>query len=155
MSKILKIVGGLFGLVGLFMMFLPQVVVHLSTGQESLGIAALLGGTYPKAGTGFEGVGSGLAGYILIGVGGLLLVLCALLKFFQEHDVVNYITVGLAIICLIVGIIMIFLIRKGFADVNGFNNDEIYVGVGAMIGGSLGALGIAFGGFGLILDFAK
>ena len=156
MSKMFKIIAGALGLIGLFMMFLPQVLIKWNSfPQEYVGIQALVGGAFKNGTEIYAPVYSGLAGYILLGVGGLLLLLCALLRFFQEHDIVNYIATGVALICLIVGIIMIFLIRKSFMDGNGLMNKEVIVGVGAIIGGSLGGLSIAVGGLGLVLDFAK
>ena len=155
MSKMFKIIAGALGLIGLFMMFLPQVVIKWNSfPQEYVGIQALVGGS-TKYAVDIHPVYSGLAGYILLGVGGLLLLLCALLRFFQEHDVVNYIVTGAAIVCLIVGIIMIFLIRKTYMENNGELSATYIVGVGAIIGGSLGGLSIAAGGLGLILDFAQ
>lgn len=155
MQKLLKIIAGGLGLVALFMMFLPQVVIHWNSGiKEAIGIQAFAGGTFGE-GTEIKTIGAGLAGYILLGAAGLILLLCAFVPFFKDHDVLNYIATGLAIICLIVGIIMIFLIRKNFMDTNGFMSKEVYVGAGAIVGGSLGGLAIAFGGLGLILDFAK
>lgn len=155
MQKMLKIIAGALGFVALFMMFLPQVTIQwASDAKELIGIQALVGGSF-KVGTEIHPVGSGLAGYILLGVGGLLLLLVAFLRFFQEHDILNYIVTGLALVCLIVGIIMIFLIRKSFMDANGFLSKDVLVGAGAMIGGSLGGLAIGIGGLGFILDFAK
>ena len=156
MSKMFKLVAGGLGIIGLFMMFLPQVLLKWNSfPQEFVGIQALVGGAFRDGTEIHAPVYSGLAGYILLGVGGLLILLCGLLRFFQEHDIVNYIVTGLGIVCLIVGIIMIFLIRKNFMDGNGLMNKEVIVGVGAMVGGSLGGLAIGVGGLGLILDFAK
>ena len=158
MSKMFKIIAGALGLIGLFMMFLPQVSLHLQSGvNQTVGVGAFFGGTIGSGAetTDINTIKAGFAGYILLGVGGLLLLLCGLLRFFQEHDVVNYIATGVALICLIVGIVMIFLIRKDFMETNGLLSKEVYVGIGAMIGGSLGGLSIAVGGLGLILDFAK
>ena len=158
MSKIIKVVAGAFGLIALFMMFLPQVSIHwnIGTANDTLGIAALVGGTYPHAGTEVTNpVGTGLAGYILAGVAGLLFLAVAFVPFFKEHDVLNYLVTGVAIICLIIAIIMLFLIRKNFADANGFESDMVYVGAGAIIGGSLASLAAAAGGLGLVVDLAK
>ena len=159
MSKMIKIGAGALGLLALFMMFLPQVVVHwpsLTGKQDWLFINALVGGTYQTAGTEITNpCYVGLAGYILAGVGGLLLLACAFVPFFKEHDVINYLVTGVALICLIIAIIMLFLIRKTFADANGFNSEEIYVGGGAIAGGALASIALAAGGLGLVMDFAK
>ncbi len=157
MQKMLKIIAGALGFVALFMMFLPQVVLDIagSGNKEILNIVALVGGSYSWGTEIYKPVYTGLVGYILLGVGGLLLLLVAFLRFFQEHDILNYIITGLALVCFIVGIIMIFLIRKTFMDNNGFMSKEVLVGAGAIIGGSLGGLAIGVGGLGFILDFAK
>ena len=159
MSKMIKIGAGALGLLALFMMFLPQVVVHwpsLTGKQDWLFINALVGGTYPTAGTEITNpCYVGLAGYILAGVGGLLLLAVSFVPFFKEHDVINYLVTGVALICLIIAIIMLFLIRKTFADANGFNSEEIYVGGGAIAGGALASIALAAGGLGLVMDFAK
>ena len=157
MSKIIKVVAGAFGLIALFMMFLPQVVLQIGgvSNKETLNIAALVGGSYSWGTEITNPVYSGLVGYILVGVGGLLILLCGLLPFFNEHDILNYIVTALGIICIIVGVIMIFLIRKTFMDNNGFMSKEVLVGFGAMIGGGVGSLAGAVGGLGLVLDFAK
>ena len=160
MSKMIKIGAGALGLIALFMMFLPQVVIHWpSTGkQDWLFINALVGGSYSNALVTTEIQNPcyvGLAGYILAGVGGLLLLACAFVPFFKEHDVINYLVTGVAIICLIIAIIMLFLIRKTFADANGFNSEEVYVGGGAIAGGALASISAAAGALGLVIDFAK
>ena len=155
MSKIFKIAGGALALIAIFMMFLPQVSVEWAIfGKETIALPALVGGE-SKYAVDFNGVGSGLAGYILAGVGGLLLLAVAFVPFFKEHDVLNYLLTGVALVCLIVAIFLIFFIRKGFVDANGLASDKVFVGAGAMIGGSLASLGLAVGGLGLIVDFAK
>lgn len=158
MSKMFKIGAGALGLLALFMMFLPQVVVHWpSTSQQDwLFINALVGGSYKIADTEITNpCYVGLAGYILAGVGGLLLLAAAFVPFLKEHDVLNYLVTGVAVICLIIAIVMLFLIRKTFADANGFNSEEIYVGGGAIAGGSLASIAAAAGALGLVLDVAK
>ncbi len=159
MSRIFKIVGGILGIVALFMMFLPQVSVHwVSDPVETIGLKALVGGEFVN-GNDIFGAGSGLAGYILAGVGGLLLLVVSFVPFFKEHDVLKYIVTGIAVVCLIIAIIMIFLIRKSFDDLNAISAVKdgavVFVGAGAMVGGSLAALSCGTGLLGFILDFAE
>ena len=158
MSKMIKIGAGALGLIALFMMFLPQVVIHWPSNipNDWLFINALVGGTYKTAQTEITNpCYVGLSGYILAGVGGLLLLAVAFVPFFKEHDVINYLVTGVAIICLIIAIIMLFLIRKTFADANGFLSEEVYVGGGAIAGGSLASIATAAGALGLVMDVAK
>ena len=145
------------GLLAVIMMFLPQVVIHWNLGgTTTLGVTALVGGTYSKdIAVNYSGVGSGLAGYILIGVAALLFLACALVAFFSEHDILNILAMAVGIILAIVATILLFMIRKNFAGANGFNSKEVYVGVGAIIGGALASLAGFSGLLGLLLDFAK
>ena len=87
MKRIMKLVSVALGLIGTLMMLFTQVTVEWFTGnKESIAFKALVGGTYPKAGTTFEGVPSGLAGYILVGAGALIVLLTVLIPFFKEHN---------------------------------------------------------------------
>ena len=153
MAKIFKLTSVLTGLVAFFMMFLPQVVVNFTSGAETIGFKALTGGTYGPIGTEFNGVGAGLAGYILVGVAALLVLATAFVGFFKEHEVLDYIVLGIAVICMIIGIILIFLIRKNFSDVNGGIDTSmafgmIIAGVAAIISGLTAVLS-------LVLDIAQ
>jgi hypothetical protein len=156
MSKILKTVSAILGIIAVFMMFVPQVAVHWSNGDVStLGVQALFGGDYAGIGTDFTGVTSGFVGYMLIAGGILLVLACAFLAFFKEHDILNILVMIIGIILLIVGTVLLFTIRYTFSEVNGLVSDAVYVGGGAIAGGSLGALSAAAATLGLLLDFAK
>ncbi len=157
MKKYLKLISGALAILAVVFMFFTQVVIKWSgTGlTDMLGFKALVGGTYPKLGTQFSGVGSGLAGYILVGVGGILILLCALIPFFKEHDVLSMVIVGIGAICIIVGVVLLFLIRKNFADANGLLSKDVYVGWAAITAGSLGSLGAAGGILSIVLDLLE
>ena len=155
MKKSLKLFSALLALVGVVMMFFTQVTVKWYSGHsENIAIQALVGGKYSTIGTQFNGVGTGLAGYILLGVGALILLLVALVPFFKEHDVLAMVVTGLALVCFIIGIVFLFLIRKNFADANGFESEKVFVGWAAIAAGSLGGLAILFGGVSLLFDLA-
>ena len=155
MKKYLKLLSALLALIGVFLMFGTQVAYKWNTGKlENIGIQALVGGKF-QMGTDIRAVGSGLAGYILLGAAALILIVVALVPYFKEHDILSMVVTGLAIVCLIVGIILIFLVRKNFSDSNPvFGAGKVYVGWGAIAAGSLGGLAIAFGGLGMILDLS-
>ena len=157
MSKILKVSAGILGLLAVIMMFLPQVVIHWNLGgTTTLGVTALVGGSYSKdIAVNYTGVGAGLAGYILIGIAALLFLACALVAFFSEHDVLNFLAMGVGIILAIIAAVLLFMIRRNFAGANGFNSKEVFVGVGAIIGGSLASLSAFSGLIGMLADFAK
>jgi len=155
MKKTLKLLSALLAVVGVVMMFFTQVTIKWVSGHsENIAVQALTGGKYSTIGTSFNGVGSGLAGYILLGVGALILLLVALLPMFKEHDVLSMVVTVLALICFIIGIIFIFLIRKNFADANGFESSKVLVGWGAITAGSLGSLAILFGSVSFFFDLA-
>ena len=155
MKKYLKFISAGLALIGVVLLFFNQVTVEwASKTKEMLDFHALVGGTYPHNGTNFNGVGSGLAGYILLGVGALLVLVTVLVHYFQEHDVLSTVVTGAGVICMIVGIILIFLIRKNFADANIAGEATVYVGWAAIAAGSLGGLAIAFGSLGMVLDLA-
>ena len=152
MKKYLKLGSAALAIIAVIMMFFTQVTIKWHSGAtESFGIQALVGGNY-KMGTAIANpVGSGLAGYILIGVGALLIIASILVPFFKEHDMLAMTVTGLGVICIIVGVILIFLIRKNFSDNNG-PFETVYVGWAAITAGSLGSLSALFGGLGMILD---
>lgn len=155
MSKIFKVASALLGVIAFIMMFIPQVIVNWSVGSETLGFNALVGGTYgpSELKTDFNGVGSGLAGYILVGVAALLIIATAFLTFFKEHEVLNYIALGAAIICLIIGIILIFLIRMNFSNSNG--GIDTSMGAGMIIAGIAAIISVLTAGIALVLDIAQ
>ena len=70
----------------------------------------------------------------------------------KEHDILSAGVTGIAVICLIIGTVFIFLIRKNFDG--GSVYEKVYVGLAAMVAGGCGALAAAAGALGLILDLA-
>ena len=154
MKRVLKLVSALFALIGCALMLGTQVVVKWGSNlKEAVGIKALVGGEFTgqySKGIPFDGVSSGLAGYILLGAGAILVLLTILVPIFKEHDILSMVVTGLGVICFIIGIILIFLIRKNFAA--NVICDTVYVGWGAIAAGSLGSLAILFGGIGMLLD---
>lgn len=155
MSKILKTISAILGAIAVVMMFLPQVTVHLTDGVNTLGVQALFGGQYSANGLDFTGATSGFVGYMLI-LGGILLVLaCGFLAFFKEHDIMNILVMIIGIVLLIVGTVLLFTIRYSYVETNGFLSEQVYVGAGAIAGGSLAALSALTATLGLLFDFAK
>ena len=153
MKKYLKLIAAILAVVGVVMMFLPQVTIEWFSGtKETFAIQALVGGTYKTTSGHFDGVGTGLAGYILLGSGALILLLAALVPYFKEHDILSAVVTGAAVVCLIIGVVFIFLIRKNFADASAYKT--VYVGWAAMVAGGCGSLAALFGGLGLIFDLA-
>lgn len=152
MKRYLKLFSALLAVVGVVMMFFTQVTVKWFSGHtESLAIKALTGGSY-KIGTEIANpVSSGLAGYILLGVGALFILISALVPYFKEHDILSMVVTGLGVVCIILGVIFIFLIRKNFADNNG-PFDTVYVGWAAITAGSLGSLSGFTGAIAMIMD---
>ena len=151
MKKYLKLVSAALAVIGVIMMFFTQVTITWnSNNSESIGIKALVGGTY-KIGTEFSGASAGLAGYILLGVAAIILLIVALVPYFKEHDMLSAVVTGLAVVCAIVGVILIFLIRKNFADNNG-PFKECVVGWAMIAGGSLGSLSALAGATSIIFD---
>lgn len=151
MKRYLKLGSAVLAIIAVVLMFATQVTIKWFSGhQEAIGVQALVGGTY-KVGTQFSGVSSGLAGYILLGVGALLVLLSALVPFFKEHDMLSMVVTGLGVVCMIIGVIMIFLIRKSFLDANG-PFDTVYVGWGAIVAGSLGSIAALGGILGMVMD---
>ena len=153
MKRYLKLVSALLALIGVFLMFATQVTVKWFSGhQEAIGIKALVGGSY-KIGTQFNGVSSGLAGYILLGVGAVVFLIVALVPYFKEHDMLSMVVTGLGVVCVIIGVIMLFLVRKSFSDANG-PFEAVYVGWGAIAAGSLGSIAALGGILGMIMDLS-
>ena len=157
MKRYLKLASAALALIGLFLMFATQVSVKwgASGHTESIGLWALAGTHEFKYAGVIRTVGSGLAGYILLGVGALIMVAVALVPYFKDHDMLSMVVTGVAVICFIVGIILLFLIRKNFQDANGIADPSVvYVGWGAIAAGSLGGLAIASGALGMVLDLS-
>ena len=155
MKKYVKLISGALAILAVVFMFFTQVVVKYNPAQH-LGFTALIGGNYPKEiAESYKGVGSGLAGYILLAVGGILILLCALVPYFKEHDVLSMVVVGIGVICIIVGVVLIFLIRRNFMIANGNMSKEVYVGWAAITAGSLGSLAAAGGVLSIVLDILE
>ena len=164
MKKYLRIIGGALLILAVFMMFLPQVCAQWTglngkTENQFIGIYALLKGCEwgPKGGvkSTCTPVVSGFVAYMLVAAAGLLVLVCAFVPYIKEHDVLSMVITGFAVVLAIVGIILIFLIRKNFATANGTLNSQIYVGFGAMIGGGLASLGAAASGAGIVFDLLE
>lgn len=157
MKKYLKLVSALMAVVAVIMMFFTQVTVEwISGAKEVIGVSALVGGKFPHLGTTINGVGSGLAGYILVGVAALILLAAALVPYFNEHDILAAVVTGLAVILLIIGVIFLFLIRKNFASANGIaNGAKVYVGWAAITAGCLGSVSALLGSIGVVMDVAN
>lgn len=156
MKRYLKLGSALLAIIGVVLMFATQVTVKWFSGhQEAIGVQALVGGKFHFAGGLTSDIsnpcGVGLAGYILLGVGALFILLSALVPFFKEHDMLSMVITGLGVVCIVIGVIMIFLIRKNFADNNG-PFDTVYVGWGAIAAGSLGSIAGLGGVIGMIMD---
>lgn len=154
MKKYLKLVSAALAIIGVVMMFFTQVTVEMpQVGKVNIGIKALVGGEYAQE-MSCNGVGSGLAGYILLGVGALIMLAVALVPYFKEHDMLSAVVTGLAVICVIVGLILLFLIRKHFEAANGMGggNGTVYVGWAAIAAGSLGGLSTIAGALSIIFD---
>ena len=152
MKKYLKIISALLAVVGCLLMFGTQVVVKWGVGaNEVIGVKALFNGTYPNLKTTFSGAYSGLAGYILLGCAALVFLLIAFTSI-KEHDILSVVLTGIAVIALIVGIILIFTIRKSFVDANGLLSKQVYVGWGAIAAGSCGSLAILSGLLSMVFD---
>lgn len=158
MKKYLKFASVLFGVIAVVMMFFTQVVVKFST-DHALAFKALVGGEYTSgfnAGNKFAaaGNGSGLAGYILVGVGALIILITVLLPLFKEHDILSSVVTGIGVVCMIVGTILIFLIRKSFATANMLDSAKVYVGWAAITAGSCASIGAFLGSLGVVFDLA-
>ena len=157
MKRIIKFSAVVLGLIAVLMMLFTQVTVVTSSGAKiAVKFQALVGGPYKSTfleGT-VEGVASGLAGYILAGAGALIILVTILVPLFKEHDVLSSVVTGLGVICLIVGTILIFLIRKNFMEANGYESTKVLVGWAAITAGSCASLAAAAGSLGMILDLS-
>ena len=154
MKRYLKLFSAVLAIAAVFLMFGTQVTGVWAYGhKEVLGLTALVGGSTKYAGEIANPVYSGLAGYILLGAGGLIILASALIPYFKEHDILSMVVTGLGVVCLIIGIIFIFMIRKNFSDNNG-PFDVVYVGWAAITAGSLGSIAALAGGLGMIMDLA-
>ena len=156
MKKYLKLVAAVMALIGVVMMFFTQAVVKWTAyPMENVAIRAIVsGGEFKYAGEIYS-VASGLAGYILLGSAALILLVVALVPYFKEHDILSAVVTGIAVIALIVGTVLLFLIRKNFAEANGLNSEQVYVGWAAIVAGSLGSLSAATGALAVVLDLAN
>ena len=153
MKRYLKLGSAALGIIAVIMMFFTQVTVAWNSGaKEALGVQALVGGTY-KIGTTFNGASSALAGYILIGVGALIVLASALVPLFKEHDMLSMVVTGLGVVCIIIGVILVFMVRKSFADANGYD-DIVKLGGFAIAAGVLGSLSALGGAIGMFMDLA-
>ena len=74
------------------------------------------------------------------------------LTYFKEHDMLSAVVTGLAVVCAIVGVILIFLIRKNFAENNGDSFKSCVVGWAMIAGGSIGSLSALAGATSIIFD---
>lgn len=152
MKKYLKIISALLAVVGCLLMFGTQVVVKWATGvSDAIGVNALVDGEWQNIVGEFDGAYSGLAGYILLGCAALIFLLIAFTSI-KEHDILSVVLTGIAVIALIVGIILIFTIRKSFMDANGLLSKQVYVGWGAIAAGSCGSLAILSGLLSMVFD---
>ena len=157
MKKWLKLSAVLLGLIATLMMLFTQVVIKWgSNAKDTVMFKALVGGEYKYLGTKFEaaGNGSGLAGYILAGAGALIILITILVPLFKEHDVLSTVVTGIGVICLIVGTILIFLIRRSFANTNLLESGKVYVGWAAIAGGSCASLAAFIGAIGMVMDLS-
>lgn len=158
MKKWIKLSAVLLGVIATVLMIFTQVTVKWGTGaKDPVMFKALVGGTYSYLGTKFyaAGNGSGLAGYILVGAGALIILLTILVPLFKEHDVLSTVVTGIGVICIIVGTILIFLIRKSFETANyGMVGATVYVGWAAITAGSCASLAALFGGIGMVMDLS-
>lgn len=158
MKRILKFVAAILALVGVVMMFFTQVTIKwLGSGaKENIGIRAIAGdGTYKIAGTEFSSVATGLAGYIMLGVGALIILVVALVPVFKNHGILSAVVTGFAVIILIIATFFMFFLRKNFMNENGLLSEQVIVGWGAIAAGSLGSLAAATGALSVVLDIAE
>ena len=157
MKRYLKLASAALGIIATVLMLFTQVTVKWGSGlKDPVAFKALVGGKYTKLGTPFDaaGNGSGLAGYILVGVGALIILVTVLVPLFKEHDVLSAVVTGIGVVCMIVGTILIFLIRRNFATANMLDSEMVYVGWSAIAAGSLASLGAASGALGVVFDLS-
>ena len=158
MKRILKFVAAILALAGVVMMFFTQVTVKwLGTGvKENIGIQAIAGnGVYKIAGTEFSSFATGLAGYIMLGVGAILILVVALVPVFKNHGILSAVVTGFAVVILIIATFFMFFLRKNFMNENGLISEQVIVGWGAIAAGSLCSLAAATGTLSVILDIAE
>ena len=158
MKRILKFVAAILALVGVVMMFFTQVTVKMiaSGAKENIGISAIAGnGTYKIFGTDYTSVATGLAGYIMLGVGALVILVVALVPVFKNHGILSAVVTGFAVIILIIATFFMFFLRKNFMNENGLLSEQVIVGWGAIAAGSLGSLAAATGALSVVLDIAE
>ena len=158
MKRILKFVAAILALVGVVMMFFTQVTVKMiaSGAKENIGISAIAGnGTYKTFGTDYTSVATGLAGYIMLGVGALIILVVALVPVFKNHGILSAVVAGFAVIILIIATFFMFFLRKNFMNENGLLSEQVIVGWGAIAAGSLGSLAAATGALSVVLDIAE
>ena len=155
MRKYLKFVAAILAIVGVVMMFFNQVTITwASNNKEVLNFNALIGGTY-SIGTSYNGVTSGLVGYILLGVGAIIILLAAIIPYFKEHDILSAVVTGLGVVAIIVGVFLVFFLRNNFASDNGLVLEKVKFGFAPIVAGSCGGLAALLGGLGVVLDIAE
>ena len=157
MKRYLKFVSAVLALIGVVMMFFTQVTIKwLGSGAtENIAIRAIAGnGTY-KIGTEFSSVATGLAGYILLAAGALIILVVALVPYFRNHDILSAVVTGFAVVALIIATFFLFFLRKNFMNENGLLSEQVLVGWGAIAAGSLASLAAATGALSVVLDIAE
>ena len=154
MKKYIKLGSGALAILAVVFMFFTQVV-DVALVKTRIGVKAVIPTEFYINNLGYKGTGIGLAGYILLGVAGIIMILVALIPYLKEHDVLGMVVMGVAVVCAILGIIFIFLIRKNFAEINGHLNGDVYVGWAAITAGSLGSLSAAGGITSIVLDLLE
>ena len=103
MKKYLKLVSAVLAVIGVIMMFFTQVSVkwEYPGHAESFAISALVGGSTKYGGEIKNPVSSGLAGYILLGVAALIILVVALVPYFKEHDMLSAVVTTIGNSCLL------------------------------------------------------
>ena len=162
MKRILKFVAAILALVAVFLIFAPQVVLHWSNGaKQVITYNAVVPGEHANEGVSYcvtyFGVPSGLAGYIILGVGAFIILVVALVPVFRNHGILAAVVTGFAVIILIIATFFMFFLRKNFMEQvgNGLSSEKVYVGWGAIAAGSLGSLAAATGALSVVLDIAE
>lgn len=162
MKRILKFVAAILAIVAVFLIFAPQVVVEWSDGaKQVITYNAVIPGTHDassiKYGVNYSGVPTGLAGYIMLAVGALIILAVALVPVFKNHGILAAVVTGFAVILLIIATFFMFFLRKNFMnqEFNGMDTEKVFVGWGAIAAGSLGSLAAATGALSVVLDIAE
>ena len=160
MKRILKFVAAILALVAVFLIFAPQVVLHWSNGaKQVITYNAVVPGEHANEGVSYGvtyfGVPTGLAGYIMLGVGALIILVVALVPVFKNHGILSAVVTGFAVIILIIATFFMFFLRKNFMNENGLLSEQVIVGWGAIAAGSLGSLAAATGALSVVLDIAE